>query len=132
MTDAKTKTKTETVKSELPGEWKERPSSISVTFHSMTGPRVYVVKRDNLYLRIPQAGARVFGVKSSRLATRFDSALWAASWASMVGVGADGKLPRVVRLISKTEREVEKVPQTSTYTWKAETVSASATKNEMK
>ena len=67
------------------GEWTEVMSSMTVAFHTMTGPRVYVVKRDGRYLRIPQAGASPMGVSSLRLATRFDSHLWASSWASMIG-----------------------------------------------
>ena len=103
------------------GEWTEVMSSMTVAFHTMTGPRVYVVKRDGRYLRIPQAGASPMGVSSLRLATRFDSHLWASSWASMIGRQQDGTLPKVVRLTTKTEREAAKAGHTHAYQWKAET-----------
>jgi hypothetical protein len=105
----------------LPGGWQEVMSSMTVAFHTMTGPRVYVVKRDGRYLRIPQAGASPMGVSSSRLATRFDSHLWASSWASMIGRQQDGTLPKVVRLTTKAEREAAKAGHTHAYQWKAET-----------
>ena len=103
------------------GEWTEVVSSMTVAFHTMTGPRVYVVKRDGRYLRIPQAGASPMGVSSLRLATRFDSHLWASSWASMIGRQQDGTLPKVVRLTTKAEREAAKAGHTHAYQWKAET-----------
>ena len=109
------------------GAWHEVMSEFAVAFHMITGPKVYVVKRDGRYLRIPQAGASPMGVSSSRLATRFDSHLWASSWASMLRQ-KDGTLPKVIRLMSKAEREAKKEGHARTYKWKAETTGPKATK----
>ena len=113
--DTKTKDEAPTI-----GKWQEFMANVSVAFHTVTGPRVYVVKKDGRYLRIPQAGASPMGVSSVRLATRFDSALWASSWASMIGRGEDGQLPSVIRLTTKAEREAAKTGITRAYQWTEE------------
>ena len=85
--------------------------SFSTTFHVATGPRIYVVKVPGGYMRVPSAGGALLGVRSVRLATRLDSALWAKTLAQH----CPGS--KVVRLVSKAEREAEKLYSTSATGW---------------
>lgn len=105
------------LKVSIPEKLADIVSKMTVNFYERNGTRIYVVKRDGRYLRIPQAGVSPLGVASARLATRFDSALWAASWASMVGKGEDGKPAKVVRLTTKAEREADKFRSVEAGMW---------------
>jgi hypothetical protein len=92
-------------------EKKEEPDKdwnsyrIQCNFVVATGPRVYVLKaaaKDGrkCYVRFAVNGG-VISVLSKRLATRFDSALWARSCITFVPGS------KVVRLLNKAEKEAE-------------------------
>lgn len=95
-------------------DWAEKAFTINVSMHVAVDGPVWVVKKDGGYAR--QAGLNWLQVKSKRLATRFDSATWAAHFAVQLG----GK---VVRLLSKAEKEARAV---SGKTW-TKTYNATAT-----
>ena len=92
----------------------EAVSSISINWRYAGGerPPIYVIKIKGGYLRATTSN-HMLGVKDRRLATRFDSATWAATVATFI----DGA--KVKRLWTRAEREAAKVIG-KTYVWKPE------------
>lgn len=75
--------------------------AVHTSFHVVAPRPCWVVKVKNRYVRVPTVGFGVRLVSDKRFATRFDSSLWAATIAGGVRRG------RIVRLVSKAEREIE-------------------------
>lgn len=75
--------------------------AVRMNFHVVAPRPCWVVKVKNRYVRVPTVGFGVRLVSDKRFATRFDSSLWAATIAGGVRRG------RIVRLVSKAEREIE-------------------------
>jgi hypothetical protein len=80
-------------------------SHVKVSFGVATGPRIWVLKVGPNYVRMPTQGRGALLTSEMQLATRFDSLLWAQTIAACV----EGS--KVIRLLTKTEREAAKKSQ---------------------